>query len=411
MDFYIARQPIYDRNGEIYAYELLYREEAQTTYDHSDGDYATAGVIRFAFMFDDIKAITQGKKAFINFTQKLIENDVATLFPSEHLVVEILEDVTVNERVIENCQKLKALGYTIALDDYCYQPNYDKLLELADIIKIDFRTFPKEKMRDLLYDYKDFGKTFVAEKIESDDEYNLAQDLGFDYFQGFYLSKPTTVNKSGIEPIKSNYIRLMDAVLGSQPDYNQIAKIIESDVAFSYEILRIVNTLKYYRGRRINSVKQGLILMGLYRIKKWIYITILCKKFAGKNNEILIQSLIRAKFMEALANLCYRETLSCECFTIGIFSLIDVLMERPMEELLEQLPLNDHIKDIILGKETIRDASTKAMQNLFWLVLDYEKGLWDKVDRYAQKLRVSRSDIKNIYVDSVIWAYRIFDMS
>ncbi|WP_406242863.1 EAL and HDOD domain-containing protein [Tissierella carlieri] len=193
MDVFLARQPIFDSEQKVSAYEILYRSGLVNNFDGIDGDEASREVIFNTFQTFGIENLTNAKPVFINFTESLINDETATLFSKDLLVVEILEDVLPSEQVIENSKSLKEMGYKIALDDFIYKPEYEELIELADIVKIDFLLSDKEEIKRLSRDLKKRNIELLAEKVETREDFEYAKKLGFSLFQGFFFSKPEIV--------------------------------------------------------------------------------------------------------------------------------------------------------------------------------------------------------------------------
>ena len=213
MHVFVARQPIFDRNNDVIAYELLFRSGYENAYDNVDGNQATLTVIANSFYELDLKTVTNNKKAFINFTEKLIKEEIATILPCEHVVIEILETIEPTDEIIIACKKLKEKGFILALDDFVFDKKYNKLLELIDIIKVDFiitKGYERKKIFDIL---KINNKIkFLAEKVETIEEYNEAMEYGYTYFQGYYFSKPTIIQAKSIPSNKYTALEILKLV-------------------------------------------------------------------------------------------------------------------------------------------------------------------------------------------------------
>lgn len=399
MDLLFARQPIFNRADVVYGYELLYRDVGTTAYAGTDGDAATSNVMIASFLSMGINELSGKRKAFINFTENMLLLEVATLFPKDQIVVEILEDVQPTEAVVDACRKLKEQGYTIALDDFIFRPGYDALIELADIIKVDFMLLQSEFDREFVV--KHFGNghiQFLAEKVETREDYQMAVDIGYTLFQGYYFSKPVIESSKGIPPSKMNHMNLIKHLEGQDPEFEEIASIIEKDVAFTYEILKIANTSYYYRGSKITSVRQAAVMLGLDELKKWAFITMF-RKIGGRGQDAIVNlSVQRAKALELLAQRLGLEDHRMEFFTLGMMSMIDVLTGAPMETLLLELPLTEEAKKILLGK-----FNGSKLSVCYKLILAYEKGDWDLLFDYSKKYAINVEDVAQAYFNAVLW--------
>jgi c-di-GMP-related signal transduction protein len=397
----LARQPILDKKNQLYGYELLYRNEGEDTYHCQSGDMATSSVMAAGFLSMRATEISDRKKIFINFTESMLLHKVATLFPREQLVVEVLENVEASPAVIAACQSLKAEGYTIALDDFVLRPGMEKLIETAEIIKVDFRiTQTKEERRNILRQLKNHNITFLAEKIESPEDFQMAVELGYTLFQGYYFARPIISSPQGIPPAKANHLKLIKLMETEDPKFEEITRIVEKDVAFSYEILRIANSTHYYRGSRIVSVRQAAIRIGLEELRKWAFITVL-RKIEGKNRDtdiIVTFSVQRAKALEFLCQKVGLPMRKMEFFTLGILSMIDVLLGCPIELVLPELPISEEAKQVLAGK-----ADSGQMSACYQLILAYEKGEWAQVFDNAAKYAVPTEAVAASYLEAIGW--------
>lgn len=405
MDLLFARQPIFDNKNNIFGYELLYREGENNTYQCDNGDIATSSVMAAGFLSMGVCEISGKKKAFINFTENMLLHGVATLFPKEQIVVEILEDIEPSEEIVSACRTLKAEGYTIALDDFVFRPGYEALIEIADIIKVDFMLTKTDSARkNVIMQFSNGIIKFLAEKIENHDDFKMAVKHGYSLFQGYYFSKPVIVSSRGITPAKMNHINLIKSLESNNPEFEEITRIIEKDVAFSYEILRIANTTYYNHGRKITSVRQAAVQVGLNELEKWAYITALRKFDIETQDAIVKHSAQRAKILEILCQKIGLNERKMEFFTLGILSMIDVLTGCTMETILPELPISEEAKQVLLG-----NFNEEKMSFCYKIVLAYERGEWDQIFDLAQKHAIYVKDLAEAYLEAVVWTQN-FDL-
>jgi EAL and modified HD-GYP domain-containing signal transduction protein len=400
MALMFARQPVFDARNRIYGYELLYREDGGTAYTCDDGDVATSNVMAASFLSMGFRELSGQKKALINFTKNMLLHGVATLFPKEQIVVEILEDVEPSEDVVAACRELKKQEYTIALDDFVFRPGYEALIEIADIIKVDFMLTRTEfERKQVVQRFRNGRIRFLAEKVETNQDFQMAVKAGYSLFQGYYFSKPVIESSKGIPPAKMNHVNLIKILQKSEPDFTEITGLIEKDVAFSYEILRIANTTHYYRGSKIVSVRQAALRMGLEELKKWALITTL-RKIGGESQDMVISLCAqRAKALELLCGKLQLSGRKMEFYTLGIFSMIDVLMGCPMEQILNELSVSEEVRLVLLGQ-----AEEGNMAACYRLVLAYEKGEWARIFEYSEKYSIPVEKISAAYFEAVVWA-------
>jgi EAL and modified HD-GYP domain-containing signal transduction protein len=399
MDIFIARQPIFDTRQNVYGYELLYRQGAQTNVFNSavDADEASSKVMVDSFLDIGIHKITDGKKAFVNFTKNLIINESATLFPKDTLVVEVLETIRPTPEIVDKCKSLKNKGYLIALDDFVFSKEFIPLIGLADIIKIDFLSTPETELEKY---FKIIGRThikFLAEKVETRDVYNLALSMGFTYFQGYFFSKPVILSEKSISPMKMNYIRILKLLNMPELDFNTLGAVISQDVALSYKLLKLVNSAAFGTRNKIGQVNMALAYLGEREIRKWISLIVMMGISKENPQEVLLLSLIRAKFSELLAAPFHMDIQKESLFIMGLFSLMDTLVNQPIETLLKDIPLEAPIE-----KALVEDQGPYAPVLSF--VRAYEQGDWETVHGLLQTHCLSDALIQESYLNSLEWA-------
>ncbi|MDQ7094829.1 HDOD domain-containing protein [Desulfosporosinus sp. PR] len=404
MTLLFARQPILEISNKLYGYEFLCREEGGgNSYSSVNGDVATSNVMAASFLSMGVNEILGKRKAFINFTEAMLLHGVATLFPKEQIVIEVLENVEPSADIIVACKNLKAEGYTLALDDFVFTPSYEALINLADIIKVDFMATKTDQDRNYVVRQLRNGKIkFLAEKIENYDDFQIAVKAGYTLFQGYYFSKPVITSSKRIPPSKMNHIALIKLLESKDPDFEDIAKIIEKDVAFSYEILRIANTAYYYRGSEIVSIRQAAIRIGLDELKKWAFITAL-RKIGGNGQDMIVNLCAqRAKTLELLCRKLGLNKREMEFFTLGILSMIDVLAGCPIELLLPELPVSSEVKQVLSG-----NYDQGKMSVCYKVILAYEKGEWAKIFDYVHKHAINVADVAEAYAGAVVWVNNV----
>lgn len=360
MDIYVARQPIFNLEEETVAYELLYRSSKANSFQHTNGDQATTDVLVNSFMNIGIKETANGKPCFINFTEKLLKMGVPTQFNPGNIVVEILETVETTDEIIDICKELNALGYTIALDDFFITKWNDQTIQLLDyvhIIKVDFRATSRNERKIMLRFIKTKNSSikFLAEKVETLEEYEEAKADGFVYFQGFYFSQPVILNSYDIPGYYHSYFQIINEIEYPEPDIEKIKNIIERDLSLSYKLLKLINNPLLRPQKEVSSIKQAIVLLGLTEIKKWIYVLMIRGgdshgSEGTKEKEIIILSLIRGKLGELIGRKMGGEALASKYFLLGMFSLMDTLLHISMEDLLDDLPLSTDIKEALAGQ-------------------------------------------------------------
>jgi c-di-GMP-related signal transduction protein len=395
MDIFIGRQPILDRDENVVAYELLYRNSMANRYEGSDHDSATVDVMVNSFAGIGIKEVGDRKKCFINFTENLLLNRIPTYISPEYIVVEILENVNLTQEILTVCKELKNKGYIIALDDVAFKRNLSPLLPYIDIIKIDYLAMDREDIKEMVEEYKD-KVTFLAEKIESREEYEEAKTMGFEYFQGYFFSKPIILQGKDIAPIPTNYLLLLNKLNSSDPDIDEITSLIQQDLSLSYKLLKVMNSGTFFFKSKVTSIRQAVVLLGLFEIKKLImFLMMSSMKKTDNQTELLKMSLTRASFFERTSNV-FRLNKN-QIYMFGMFSLIDTILNKNMKDIIEDLPITNELAEALKGN--------KEKYNLALSVVNYiEHGDWDGLQLLCRTLQTSDTELLAHYQASTLSA-------
>ena len=399
MEVYVARQPIFDKGMGIVGYELLYRRSMNNFFEGDDDNQATAELINSAFLVMQFNELTSGTRAFINFSTEMLIKEIPLLLPKGNIVVEIVEKVQATQEVLDACKKLRAEGYMIALDDFTFREESMALLDWADIVKVEFPSVDVETQRRYIQKY---GKRlkFLAEKVETREEYQLAAALGYDYYQGYFFSMPVIEKRKEIASLPTALLRMMKELNGPEPDYQVLTEIIETDVGLSYKLLRFAGSVFFGAQGGVYTVKQALIRLGISETKKWVYLLLLKNVQSAENKELVKTCLIRAKFMELLALEAGGNRKYYDYFLAGLFSCIDVLLEGTMEEAVRDLPIAEEVKDALLGS---KNDVAYALQ----LIIYHEMGKWDDIDLSTFAPHMIRDRLMSLYILSLQWAFSL----
>jgi len=397
MKAYVARQPIFNKKKRVKAYELLFRDGILNSFPDTNGEQATSKLLSDSFMTIGIEQIAGGKKAFINFTEELLLRKIPTMFPSEKIVVEVLEDVEPHQGVVEACQEMVEGGYEIALDDFVYRPSLEVLLPLTTVVKIDFQALPIDEIKIYVEKLAKFPVKFLAEKVETYEEFQTALAMGFDYFQGYFFSKPQILSERDISPSRLNLLRIMAEVNKEDFSFEDLEKLIRRDVSISYKLLRYINSAYFRRLKEISSIKQAIILLGEMGIRRFLSLISMSRLASDKPDELIRTSIIRARLCEQLGKVSPKQVDISELFTLGLFSLIDAILDNHMKNIMENLPLSEGIKSALIERKGL-------LAPYLELAKAYEAGLWEKVVNLAEELGISDEKIPEYYLDAVTWA-------
>ncbi len=411
MDIYVARQPIFDRNLKLFGYELLYRDGASNSFDSSiDDDTATARVLVNSFFDIGFSQITDSSAAFVNFGTETLKNGSIFFFNSQELIIEILENVGIDQQILDICVSLKEKGYKIAIDDVAYSEmeNYQKLMPYVDIVKVDFFRNNNYERKRIVEVYKKRGIKFLAEKVESREEFDQALCDGYDYFQGYFFSKPLVVKGKKISSYKIRCFEILKELHGKEPDYKRLSDLVEQDVNLAYKFLKIMNSPMFYLRNKVTSIKQALVYLGINEIRRFISVLLLYDIKDGKPEELVKTALIRGKMCEIISEKTKMANRKSEMFLMGLFSLIDVLLDKEMKDIVGELPLSEDIKLCLLsGTEQCKSYDLCATLNL---VKAYEKGDWESLISQQTILKLRDNDVADSYVEAIKWAHQVADI-
>ncbi len=389
-DIIIGRQQIFDRKLNIYAYELLFRGTDFDLAFKEAATQATNQVITDTILEIGLNTIVGPHKAFINFTTQNILDKTPLHLPKDRIVIEVLENVEIDSRIVGNLKELSKLGYIIALDDFVFSDEWMPLVEFADIIKLDILEMGESKTRELIKRLKPYNVQLLAEKVENYAEYQYLVELGCDYFQGFFFNKPNIVSGKRLSVNQSAPIQLLNTVNNPDVEFEDLTKIISLDVGLSYKLLHYINSAFFSLPNKISSISHAISYLGLKEIKRWINILTLAS-LSNKPEAVMQNALIRGKMCEELANLSGDK--SDNFFLIGILSNLDTLLDIPLEEALSHLPLADDIVSAILHQQGLGGEALKC-------VMSYEH--WD-ISSISFK-NIDQSIIGDTYIKSISWA-------
>lgn len=389
-DFIIGRQQIFDRKLDIYGYELLFRGKDFDLSDKSEAAQATNQVITDSILELGLNNIVGSSKAFINFTTQNILEKTPLSLPKERIVIEVLEDVSVDLRIINNLREFSRQGYIIALDDFVFSDAWKPVIELANIIKLDILDMGEVKTRDSVKRLKPYKVSILAEKVETHEEFQYLRELGCDYFQGFFFSKPNTVAGRRLGVNQRAAIRLLAIVNDPDAGFDELSGIISQDMGLSYRLLHYINSAFFALPSQVESIQHAISYLGLKEVRRWSNILTLAS-LSDKPQAILQNSLIRGKMCEQLGELIGDKADSF--FLVGMLSCLDSLLDIPIEDALQQLPLADGIVPAILYKQGLTGEALEC-------VVNYER--WNIPGMVFGNL--DQESIGEAYVRSVSWA-------
>jgi EAL and modified HD-GYP domain-containing signal transduction protein len=389
---FIARQTIFDRSRKVYGYELLFRSGWENCF-RGDADEATRMMIADGALYG-FHELTHGAPNFVNCTRESLVDGLVTLLPNT-TVLEILETVVGDQEVIDACTRYKAMGYRLALDDFRMSEGMAGLVDLADFIKVDFRLSDAAERKQILAALAGRKVTLLAEKVETEEEFATAMEEGFTLFQGYFFCYPTVFSKKRVSSNGMNYLYLLSALSQGNFDVNQISLLLKTEVALSYQLLRLVNSAGFGAKQEVRSLHDALVLVGEQQFRKLVMNAIATESCRSRSTELLIHVLHRARFLELMAP--YTAENATEQYLFGLLSLMNVMLDMSVDDLIEALPLRPEIKAALSGE-------TNEVRIALTLLERYEAADWPFCMAQCAALLIKECELSKLYGESLIWA-------
>jgi c-di-GMP-related signal transduction protein len=393
---YVARQPIVDREEKIFGYELLFRDGLQNAFSGDTNEASRATLDRSLLMGLDV--LCDGKRAFVNCTRDTLIKGLVTLLPSATTVVEVLEDVPPDPDVIEACRRLKEAGYMIALDDYVADDPRGPLAEIADIIKVDMQLTTEEQRQAMIKQHGPWRCRMLAEKIETHGDFVQARDHGFVYFQGYFFRRPEMLNTRDMPANRLHYLRMLQEVSRPELNVKELEKLIKIEASVCYRLLRYMNSAMFGFKNEIHSVKHALSILGERQVRSWVRLVAAVGAGQDKTSDLVLSALVRGRFGELLQPLVQHG--ESDLFLLGLLSLIDAMLEMPMPEILERVPLDRETKAVLLGQSSL-------LRPVYQLMLAHESGEWDAARELSMRLNVDPDEVASYYWRAQQWAREV----
>jgi c-di-GMP-related signal transduction protein len=386
---HLARQPILDLQREVVGYELLFREGWENHFT-GERDSAVRKTLDNCVSID-IESLVGGGLAFVNCSREALLGRLMTLLPAATTVLEVLETVEPDDDVVKACAELRDLGYRIALDDFSPRPEMKRLVEIADFIKVDFRASDEEARREIRRMARDSHAALLAEKVEDQEEFDMARGEGFELFQGYFFCRPKIIAGREIPPHRMNYLRLLAALTRRPLNVDEVIDIVRLEPPLSYRVLRLANSPLWGVRSTVSSIGEALMLVGEDRFR--MLVSVVGSNMLGQEQPAALTglSLERARFCELVGPLIGENP--TEQFILGLLSLLDAMTESPMEAIAKSLPLRPQVKDALMGADNQASLALRAIRS-------FESGA--ALD--SETLGVEEETLTRMYVESVKWA-------
>lgn len=391
---FVARQSILAADQKVFGYELLFRDGVENFFGNGDMDAASRGTLSTTTLMG-LDLLCDGRRAFINCTRDTLLKDYITLLPPSQVVVEVLETVPADELVFAACQRLKQAGYMIALDDFAFDDPREILTTLADIIKVDVQATSPTEAAAMAKRYSPYHCQMLAEKVEAQEEFIAAKKAGFSYFQGYFFRRPEILSTREIPANRINYLRMLRAVSQRELDLPHIEDLLKGEAALCYRLLRYMNSVMFGFAAEIRSVHHALSILGEREVRRWIRLVATLGAAQGKTTDLVLATLVRARFCELLSpRIAHPDS---DLFLMGMLSLMDSLLDMPMQQVLENIPIDQESKSVLLGQGG-------PLRPFYQLMLAQESGEWQAVSELAYQLQLKESEVAEAHWQAMHWA-------
>lgn len=402
---YIVRQPIKDAGSKIIGYEIQYHGENQAfSGGDNANDFAAADTI-YNFLTQNTDKVLRGSLNFMTFTTTLLMKKTPRLFDKDELVIQIDDSVIIHPLAMRMVQQYAKEGYRIAVNEFQFAPRYLGILDQIDYIKLDFQNMPELTLKNIIEIAHSMKKLCIAVGIDRADLYERGVRLGVDALEGSYVAEKLTTKAHSSGYLQSNFFRLMVAVTQDEPDVVEIEQIISVDATLTYGLLRMVNSCYFALRRKVTTVRQAIMTMGLSELKQWVYLLSASNaenQMEEGAEEFLRLSFMRASFCSSLVNYAKGVPISKQdAYLMGMFSTLNYLIDAPMEEILSQIPVCRETKEALLHH-------TGRAGMLYDLALGYERADWGRIDELAGELGIPTNLLTSIYFNCLEEVNRVW---
>ncbi|MCF6434364.1 HDOD domain-containing protein [Pseudoalteromonas sp. MMG022] len=397
MKVFVARQAIFNRRKQVVAYELLFRDGTSNSFPNIADDAATAKLIMDNQLNLGTRYLTSGKKALINIGPDSLNQELAHFLPCQDVILELLETVSPTTQNYEKVKSLFHQNYRLALDDFEYTKQWEPFLKLIRLVKFDIQQNSLDQIEELVEEFRQRkNMKLLAEKVETEAEFEQAKEMGFHFFQGYFFAKPRVIQQNDIEINHAIVLLIYAEVLKPHLSIDKIARLFAQDTALAYKLLRLINSGVFPLKKRIESLKQALVYLGDERVKKFVGLIMTAHIAEGKPTELTRLSIVRSRFCELIAK-SLNPNIKGMSFLTGLFSLLDAILDRPMDQVVSRLPFPEELQDALMGKH-----------NLLYYILNvvkaYESGSWWQLQEACSLLNINDQRLPEFHADAIRWA-------
>lgn len=406
-NIFLGRQPILDRHKRIYGYELLFRAADTLHAEIDDISFAERSVISNVLSHFGITTVLGKHRGFINVTADLLMSDVLEILPVDQVVIEMLETITATESVLQRCRELKERGFVLALDDNIYHPDYEPLYDIVDIVKIDILQVSPQQLRKMVAILEKRELILLAEKVETTQQYQDCLSLGFHLFQGYFFARPAVLNARRVDVAGATLLKLLQLVC-ADAEIEEIEETFKHNPTLTYNLLRLVNSVVIGMKERIRTLRHALVVLGMQQLKRWVQLALFASEAVGGiGNPLLETAAIRGRLMEILSRNLSADSAerdySDSAFMTGVLSLIDVLLESPIDEILDQLNLSDEVRRALIDRDG-------HLGSLLLLAEKLETFDFSNLQKVLDESGCSLERLLEAQLEAIDWANRLDDV-
>jgi EAL and modified HD-GYP domain-containing signal transduction protein len=394
---FVARLPILNRDRRVFGYELLFRASQHADPSGAALDFTAARVISDALLSIGLETLTDGRRAFVGVSRRLLLDGIPSVLPPERVVLELAADIEADADVVAACKSLRDAGYHIAVDDFVLTDWTADLVPLANFLKVDFMTTDPEGRKAIETVRVNGSPVLIAKSIETMDAFDQAVREGYTYFQGFFFGRPIIAEGRDVPGQQMANLRLLRALHVPDLSVYQLEELIKHDASLCYRILRTVNSAAYMLQVPVQSIRQALVLLGRDTVRRWASLWSLAGLNDQAHSELVVMATVRARCCELLAGSVGGEDAASEGFLAGMCSLLDAILGRPMKAVLADLPLADETEAALLGEDN-------ATRRLLDCVIAYEHGDWETAEQLARRAKIDPSLLPKAFADSLRWS-------
>jgi c-di-GMP-related signal transduction protein len=385
---FIARQPIFDEKLKLFAYELLFRASEKNVFQARKE--ASSTVIVDSLMLFDLPSLIGNVKAFINLDESALRRGAARLLPPDRVVIEILENIVPTPDVVELCKGLCQSGYVLALDDFIGHAKWDDIIPFIKFVKVDFRAADSDTCRAIVQRFRGRGVQLLAEKVETQAELEQARSMGYSFFQGFFFCKPSMVAARDIPGNKLNCLRLLEAVSPVEFSHDAVESLLKNDPSLVYKLLRYLNSPLLGRRSEIRGVRDAIAMLGEKEFRRWVSIVAIVAMAGDKPLELIRTALTRGFFCEEISRPLGMLPQGSDLFLMGLLSVTDALLDRPIEQVLSSLPVSPDVRTALCG-------GANRFREIYDTLLAYERADWPALASAAARLGQVEACVPDCY--------------